>query len=96
MDKEIRTLTDAFTFASDIAREEVDLGRTSGHMAGSGSKTSNKTLTGFVLKKFWWEGDDWPFFLNWLIDEKEFNARQIADVASYPYKFQKEYDEFSG
>ncbi|QDP48978.1 MAG: hypothetical protein Unbinned1524contig1003_16 [Prokaryotic dsDNA virus sp.] len=34
------------------------------------------------------------FFLNWLIETKDYNAKMIVDVVEKPFRFRKEWAEF--
>ena len=34
------------------------------------------------------------FFLTWLAEEKDWNAREIIGVVEKPHSYQKEYDEY--
>ena len=34
------------------------------------------------------------FFLNWLIDSKDYDAKMIVDVVEKPFRFNKEWAEY--
>ena len=38
--------------------------------------------------------DEFEFFLNWLIDEKEFGAKEIVDVVYGSHKYRSEMKEY--
>ena len=40
------------------------------------------------------ESYEFIFFLNWLIDEKDFDAKVIVDVVEKPFKFQELFNEY--
>ena len=38
--------------------------------------------------------DCFTIFLQWLVDERDYNASNIVDVVEKPWKWQKEYNEY--
>tara|TARA_Y100000004_G_C8676719_1_gene311597 strand:+ start:308 stop:502 length:195 start_codon:yes stop_codon:yes gene_type:complete len=38
--------------------------------------------------------DEFYFFLNWLADEKSFSAKEIAEVARYYWKYEKQWKQY--
>ena len=40
------------------------------------------------------ESYEFIFFLNWLVDEKDFDAKAIIDVVEKPFKYQELFNEY--
>ena len=40
------------------------------------------------------ETTEFEFFLNWLIEEKDYDAKEIVDVVFGPHKFRKQMNEY--
>ena len=38
--------------------------------------------------------DEFYFFLNWLVEKKDFSASEIAEVTRYYWKYEKQWKEY--